>query len=282
MNSRNMKVDYHPHISLAEIRNIIQSVRKLFSYDLSVFSTANLQHLLSDYIYTKGILLPDVLISRMIDYPEAFDDLLHSLELPDSEMFRNPEAWILLQKKILPALLQEGDMPKIWFPSCSTGEELFSLVILAIEGGFREKIELMASSTSLQRIKEAERGLFKGNSLEISRENYLRSGGKIELEHYIERIDTVIVRKMFVRENINFSHQGNIPKKREDAVDLIVYKNRLIYYTPEVRIKVLQNLIDSIRPGGYLVLGYKELIKDEDLLSRVSLVYEDEKIYQVI
>jgi len=277
-----MKVDYHPHISLAETRNIIQSFRKLFSYDLGVYSIANLQHLLSDYIYTKGILLPDVLISRMIDYPEAFDDLLHCLELPDSEMFRNPEAWILLQTKILPVLLLEGDVPKIWFPSCSTGEELFSLVILAIEGGFRDQIELMASSISLQRIKEAERGLFKGNSLEISRENYLRSGGKIELEHYIERIDRVIVRKMYVRENINFSLQGNIPEKKVDAVDLIVFKNRLIYYSPEVRIRVLQNLIDSIRSGGYLMLGYKEIIKDEDLLSRVRLVYEDEKIYQVI
>jgi chemotaxis protein methyltransferase CheR len=277
-----MKVDYHPHITLAETRNIIQSVRKLFSYDLSVYSLANLQHLLSDYIYSKGILLPDILISRMTDYPDAFNDLLHWLEVPDSEMFRNPEVWTLLQKEIIPALLKNGDVPKIWFPSCSSCEELFSLAILAIEGRFRDQIKLLATSSSTLRIKEAERGLFKGNSLDISKENYLHSGGKIKLEHYIERIDTVIVRKMEVRENIEFARQGNIPEKRANAVDLIVFKNRLIYYTPEAQIRVLENLIDSIKPGGYLLLGYKEAIKDEDLLARVRLVYEEEKIYQVI
>lgn len=277
-----MKVEYHPHISLAETRNIIQSVRKLFEYDLSVYSPANLQQLLSDYIYSKGILFPDVLISRMIDYPDVFDELLHWVEVPDSEMFRNPEVWALLQKKILPSLVRGGNVPKIWFPSCSTGEELFSLVILAMEGGFRDKIELMASSISVQRLKEARRGIFKGNSLDISKENYTHSGGRIELEHYIERIDSVIVRKMHVRENIKFIQQGNLPKKREEVLDMIVFKNRLIYYTPETRIRVLKDLIDSIRPFGYLILGYKEVIKDEDLLTRVSLVYEEEKIYQVI
>ncbi len=277
-----MKVDYHPHITLSETRNIVQSVRKLFSYDLSVYSPANLQHLLSDYIYFKGIQLPDNLISRMTEYPDVFEDLLHWLEAPDSEMFRNPEIWALLQNKIIPSLLERGNVPKIWFPSCSTGEELFSLVILAIEGGFRDQIDLLATSSSPLRIKEAERGLFQGNSLESSKENYIHAGGKIELEHYIERIDTVIVRKMNVRENIKFARQGNIPEKRADDVDLIVYKNRLIYYTPEARIRVLENLIDSLNPGGYLILGYKELIKDEVLLTRVRLVHEEEKIYQVI
>jgi len=282
MNSGNMKVDYHPHISLPETRNIIQSVNKLFSYDLSVFSPANLQHLVSDYIISKGILLPDVLISRMIDYPDAFDDLLHWLEVPDSEMFRDPDVWGLLQKEILPSLLRGRERPGIWFPSCSTGEELYSFIILAIEGGFRDKIELMASSISQQRINEATRGLFKGNSLEVSKENYFHSGGLTELEHYIDRIESVIVRKKHLRKNITFSQQANIPKKMEDPLDLIVFKNRLIYYTPEARIKVMRNLIDSIRPGGYLVLGYRELIRDEDLLSRVRLVYKEEKIYEVI
>lgn len=276
-----MKVDYHPHISLAETNGIILAVKKLFSYDLSVFSPANLQLLISSYIEAKGIQLPDILISRMNDYPDVFEDLLCWLDVTDTEMFRNPDVWISLNRKIIPDLLREGCSPKVWFPSCSTGEELYSFAILAHEYAYREKIELSASSISRLRLKEAERGLFMGNTLDISRENYYRSEGKIEIEHYIEKIDKYIVRKKQIRHKIDFSLQDPIPQKREQPVDLIIFKNRLIYYTPAAGIRVVNNLLDSLSGGGYLVLGYKEKISDKKLLSRLRQVSDEEKIYQL-
>ncbi len=277
-----MKVDYHPHISLAETNSIIHSVRKLFAYNLGVFSLANLQLLISSYIHSKGIQLPDVLISRMNDYPDVFEDLLCWLDVPDTEMFRNPDLWISLNSKIMPKLLKGGRKPKVWFPSCSSGEELYSFVIMAQENGYRDKIELSASSISKLRLKEAERGLFMGNTVDISRENYFRAGGKIEIEHYIEKIDKYIVRKKELRKNIDFSLQDAIPQKQNSLLNLIIFKNRLIYYNPEARIQILYELIASLAPGGYLVLGYREKIHDEELLSRVRLVCEEEKIYQAI
>ncbi len=277
-----MKVDYHPHITLAETRNIVISVRKLFSYDLSVLSPANLQLLLSLYINEKGIKFPDVLISRLTEYPDVFNDLLRWIDVPDSEMFRNPEVWRFLQTSILPELIKSEENPTIWFPSCSAGEELYSFVILAIEAKFREKTKILATSVSQERLNEASRGLFKGSKLEISKQNYTDSGGKVDLENYIDIIEKIIVRKKEIRKNIEFGLQGLIPEKRKDTVDLIIYKNRLIYFTPEARLVVLKNLIDSISEGGYLVLGYKENILDEELLLKVQPVHDEEKIYRII
>lgn len=276
-----MKVEYHPHISLAETIGIIQAVRKLFSYDLGVFRLANLQLVISSYICSKGILLPDVLISRMNEHPDVFDDLLCWLDVSDAEMFRNPDAWIALNDKVIPELFEGGRDLKVWFPSCSTGEELFSFAILAEENGYRDKIELSASSVSKLRLKEAERGLFKGSSMDVSRENYFRSGGKIELEQYVEKIDRYIVRKSQVRENITFSLQDAIPQKLKRSVDLIIFKNRLLYYTPAAGKEILNNLLESLRPRGCLVLGYKEQIRDEQLMSRVNLLCDEDKIYQL-
>lgn len=277
-----MKVDYSPHISLAETGIIIQSVRKLFNYDLGVFSPASLQLLISTYINAKGIKLADVLLSRLTDYPDVFKDLLYWLDIPDTEMFRNPDVWKVLQKKIVPKLIRERTIPKIWFPSCSSGEEIFSMVILALEDGYRDKIEIFASTASVHRLNEAKRGMYRGNSLDICRENYTRSGGKIELEHYIEKIDSSIARKKYIRANIDFKEQNLIPEKRSVPIDLVIFKNRLIYFSQEARYTVLNNLIASIRKGGYLLLGYKEMIRDEKILSRLKLVYKEEKIYQVI
>lgn len=277
-----MKVDYHPHISLSETNDIIRAIKRRFSFDLSVFSMANLQLLISSYIYEKGIHFPDVLISRMNDYPDAFDELLCWLDVTDSEMFRNPDAWLRLNSVVLPELLKKDRPLKVWVPSCSTGEELFSFVIMALENGYRDRIELSASTMSKLRLKEAEKGLFMGNSLDISKENYTRAGGKIEIEQYIERIDKFIVRKKLLRENIDFRIQDIIPGPQTHGVDLILFKNRLIYYAPKTRNLILSKLLESLAKGGYLVLGYKEEIVDKGLQSKVKLVYDEEKIYQLI
>ena len=117
--------------------------------------------------------------------------------------------------------------------------------------------------------------------MDVSRENYFRSGGKIELEQYVEKIDRYIVRKSQVRENITFSLQDAIPQKLKRSVDLIIFKNRLLYYTPAAGKEILNNLLESLRPRGCLVLGYKEQIRDEQLLSRVNLLCDEDKIYQL-
>ena len=67
-----------------------------------------------------------------------------------------------------------------------------------------------------------------------------------------------------------------------NTFQLILCRNVLIYFNVEHQKKVLELLIDSLDPLGYLVLGMMETIKDPELLERLKPVNERLKIYRKI
>ena len=47
-----------------------------------------------------------------------------------SEFYRNYKRWEVLEKNILPKILQRTTAPKIWSAACSTGEEPYTIVMI--------------------------------------------------------------------------------------------------------------------------------------------------------
>src|SRR5690606_25928178 len=52
--------------------------------------------------------------------------------------------------------------------------------------------------------------------------------------------------------------------------DLIFCRNVLIYFAPDARRATLKRLVLSLRPGGYLFLGYSESLREVEGLEPVT------------
>ena len=61
---------------------------------------------------------------------ELLNEFLDRMTINVSEFYRNYKRWEVLEKDILPKILQRANALKIWSAACSTGEEPYTMVMI--------------------------------------------------------------------------------------------------------------------------------------------------------
>ncbi len=196
---------------------------------------------------------------------EKLREFLDYLTINVSEFFRNPQRWWEIKDKIIPSLLKDrrSNSLRLWSAGSATGEEPYSLSMLALECGLSTKEKIRASDIDAGVIKKAQKGEYHKRQLvnvpEPWKKKYFRPGK----EEFFEISQDVKSRVQFVRENlIEDSFQKNL--------DLILCRNVVIYFSPETKSKLYRKFYDSLVPGGYLMVGSTEQIFEYRKIGFVS------------
>jgi chemotaxis protein methyltransferase CheR len=151
------------------------------------------------------------------------------------------------------ALHRAGCRPvRVWSAACSTGEEPYSLALLATEAlGDAPPVHILATDISRLALEAARRGVYRPRALrevepELQDRYFHRDGG-----HYV--VDPIL------RDVVGFAPHNlvldPIPPLGEAPFDLVVCRNVLIYFDAETCIRVIDRLERALAPGGALVLG---------------------------
>ena len=64
------------------------------------------------------------------------EDLFKDMLINVTAFFREPEAWEILEKKVIPQLIERCDKNRpirVWAPGCASGEEVYSIAMLLHE-----------------------------------------------------------------------------------------------------------------------------------------------------
>ena len=106
------------------------------------------------------------------DNPQEVELLFKELLIGVTSFFRDPEAFELLKKTIVPDILKNREKQRtvrVWVPGCSTGEEAYSIAIifseclikLRLKGDF--KVQIFATDIDKEAIDKARQGLYPAN-----------------------------------------------------------------------------------------------------------------------
>jgi len=219
-------------------------------------------------------------ISRIASYVRYLQDNSQEVDLLFKELligvtnfFRDPEAWMHLQRDAIPALLAghpAGGMLRAWSTGCSTGEEAYSLAIAfkeAVEkSSHTENYRLQIFATDLDRdaIDKARQGVYPANiAADVSPER---------LERFFIKDGTSYRVGKEIREMITFATQNVIMHPPFTRLDILICRNLLIYLTPELQKKLLPLFHYSLIPGGVLFLGSSEAVHTfSDLFEPLSI-----------
>ena len=215
----------------------------------------------------------DILIKKISGDPDFLERIVKDITVNTTEMFRDPPIWHALRFDILPRFNNQEKI-SVWHPGCSTGEEVYSMMILLNELEILDKSNVSGSDINSDVLSKAVAGIYK----------YRFNVG------YLDNFDTVIKEnprdhdaftdvpydRYFhidqTRDNIRM-HDFLIDKaefKKMDVVrdtnpfdskyDLIVCRNVIIYFNYELQNKVFKLFLDNMNPGSCLVLGVHETI----------------------
>jgi chemotaxis protein methyltransferase CheR len=202
--------------------------------------------------------------------------LLTALSVHVSQFFRNPSAFSLLKKKVLPLLFSQARQTKgkvrIWSAGCAYGEEAYTLAMIC--DGLKQDgdlIALMATDLSLEAVKIAKRGVYpeerlKDVSPELKARWFIAQGKNYQL-----------VTKL--KEQVKFFRHDILAEQPFYRVDLILCRNLLIYFTRDQQRQILERLAATLTLGGYLMLGRAETMTP-DCRNLFSCVDPVERLYQ--
>jgi two-component system CheB/CheR fusion protein len=180
-----------------------------------------------------------------------------------TSFFRDPNAFEILQRKILPEFLKQKPndyVLRIWVPGCSTGEEAYSMAILIQEclDNIDHHINLQIFGTDINEsaIDFARRGLYlSGINVDVSPERLKR--------FFIKEDDTYRVKKS-IREMLVFATHNVIKDPPFTKLDIISCRNLLIYFNAELQKKILPSFHYSLKEDGIMVLGPSETAGQSD------------------
>lgn len=143
---------------------------------------------------------------------------------------------------------------RVWSAGCATGEEAYTLALLADEAFARATapVDVLGTDISAAALAAAAAGQYRERAVRAlaapSRGRYLdrQADGSYLVGEQLRRL----VR--FRRHNLA---SDPFPPRREAAFDLVVCRNVLIYFGHPLVGRVIESLGASLRPGGQLMLG---------------------------
>lgn len=216
----------------------------------------------------------DLLASDPQEYPKLFD----SLTINVTKFYRNPESYQAVAQDVLPVLSEGWDqrMPlSFWSAGCSSGEEPYSMAIMWAEFQRRQGLSGQAAvaATDIDRacLEKARLGVYEWSCLdEMPRDlvdrHFSKEGGKYAVSPEIRKL-------------VRFQRAELLEPSPFRQVDLIFCRNVLIYFNRASQETVFRHFRQSLKPGGFLVLGKVETMTGQAKESFVSFDAK-ERIYR--
>ena len=186
---------------------------------------------------------------------EKLREFLDYLTINVSEFFRNANRWWELKDKVFPLIFKETGQKKLklWSAGCATGEEPYSLGVLALETGLTNPQPVLATDIDRGALAKAQAGIFQKRQLVNAPPEWISK--------YFSEIDANTVQvKNVVKEKVNFRQQNLIKDPFDSGMDVILCRNVVIYFSPETKSALYEKFFNALRPGGYLMTGSTEQI----------------------
>lgn len=158
---------------------------------------------------------------------------------------------------------QQTEPLRLWSAACSSGEEPYSLAMLAHERCPREDWSILASDLSLSMLERAHAGIYDMEQARHFPEGWLhrhclRGVDDMEGRFRVQRV----LRERVVSREINL--MLSLPQDL-GAFDVIFLRNILIYFDSDAKLRILQRLMPRLRRGGLLFIGHAESLHGFDL-----------------
>ena len=196
----------------------------------------------------------------LAEHPEEFAELFNTILINVTGFFRDTETWEVVAGEVIPRLLDERGPDaalRIWSAGCASGEEPYTVAMLLAEElgeeGFRRRVKIYATDVDDDSLAAAREATYTAKQLDKVppelRERYFQPASHgFAFRHDLRRA------VIFGRNDLH----RDPPISR---VDLLISRNTLMYFGPELQQRILANFYFALNRGGFLVVGKAEALQ---------------------
>lgn len=243
-----------------ELRLLLDAIYRKYHYDFRDYAMASIKRrmrLAREHFDCRSYSL---LQDKVLYEPEVMEKLLSYLTVQVSEMFRDPGYFRAVREKILPHLHTYPSL-KVWVAGCSSGEELYSLVILFREEGLEKRTLFYATDINTEALKKAEAGIYPLDQIPLFTSNHQQSGGRSSLSDYYTAAYDAAVFDKSLRKRVVFSDHSLVTDAVFAETQFISCRNVLIYFNRGLQDRAIGVFKESLGHKGFLGIGAKENLR---------------------
>jgi len=198
---------------------------------------------------------------------EGFVDAITTNE---TSFFRTPSHFDWFKCEFIKQLVADKEKQKlprtlrVWSAACSSGEEPYSVAMCLAESK-----ALLSGWTSIVVGSDVSEAALKAARDAVYSERAMQglSAERITA-HFVEKEPGRWTLRPKIAAMVDFRNHNLLDPIPLPSFDAIFIRNVLIYFDRESKGKVIENLIQALAPGGYLVVGPSEGIYD--MLGRLN------------
>lgn len=260
------------NITNQDLLLFINIIKSSSIYDFSEYSDKSLKRRLAKVLIDQKMDLSNLLV-QLKSNPTFLEQVVKDITVNTTELFRDPQIWQVLKYNVLPKLRNQQSI-NIWHAGCSTGQEVYSMLILLNELGLFEKAKVYGTDINSDVLQAAKKGVYKyrfninyldnfDKAIKENPYNY-EALNDIPYEKYftIDPVKDVIKMNPFLLEKPVFKKHDLVKDSNLFYVkfDLILCRNVIIYFNYELQNKVFELFYNNLYPNSYLILGMHESI----------------------
>lgn len=235
-----------------EYEEFIRNIKMLTGIDLSLYKEGQMKRRLTSLYEKRGYQSFREYYKDIQMNPNVLNEFLDRMTINVSEFYRNAKRWEVLEKKILPSLLQSKRKLKIWSAACSTGEEPYTIAMILSNLVPLSQIEILATDLDENVIARAKMGVYPERSLNEVPDEIKKKYFKKEEDFY--RVEDEIKR------TVTFRKHNLLGDRFDQGFDLVVCRNVLIYFTEDAKNLLYDKFSASLKSGGVFFVGSTEQI----------------------
>ena len=255
-----------------DIQSFVKAIRDHSEYDFSAYSPTSLRRRL-----TRILLEYDMDMEHLTDHlksdPQFLEECVRKITVHTTELFRDPDVWKEIRSNLLPSWKDKPEL-HIWHSGCSTGQEIYSMMMVLEDLGMLEKTHIYGSDLSESAMDIAKKGVYKYSFNQSYLENFDKvlggENGEINLKNQKQWIKYFQVDEAHDAIRMNKDLCLKTVYKKLDLVkesnlflvkfDLIVCRNVIIYFNNELQNRVFDLFYKNLNKNGVLLLGVHESI----------------------
>ena len=255
-----------------DIKIFQETIRESSIYDFSDYSVNSLKRRLSKILEDHKTDARS-LNTRMRTDAGFIENVVKEITVNTTELFRDPQLWNKLLYQVLPRYNYLSSI-NIWHSGCSTGQEVYSMMILLEHLGMLDKSNIYASDINEDVIEIAKKGVYRYRFNKDYIKNYDEvfssikdSAGKNvspDSKKYfkIDETKDLIIMQDKLRKKPVYKKNDLVKDKNLFGIkfDLIICRNVIIYFNYELQNRVLKMFHDNLESKGCLMLGMHESI----------------------
>lgn len=240
-----------------EIELLLEAIFRVSGYDFRQYLRSSLRRRIRNRLQQDKLANITSLLERVLHQPGYLEKLMEDFSIKVTEMFRDPAFFLFFREQVIPYLREKEEL-RIWHAGCATGEEVYSMAILLQEEGLLERTTLYATDMSQDAIKLAKEGRFPLKRMQAYTRNYLQAGGTKEFSAYYTTDHLYAYFHSDIKQHMMFAQHNLATDGSFNEFHVVLCRNVLIYFSPELQARVHSILSSSLTEQGFLILGNKE------------------------